>query len=219
MAALILSYLVGSIPTSIIAGRLLKGIDIREHGSGNAGATNAFRVLGWKPGLAVALFDMGKGIFTILVISRIEFLPEWLGTYDGPAVLVPILCCCLAIIGHMFPVFAGFRGGKGVAAGAGAFFALHPVTAAICLAVFTMVLVASGYVSLSSIFAAVTLPLSYVLLILITRGQFDTVWIVFTSLVAALIILMHRRNISRLLAGTENRFEKVRIFARGKGGG
>ena len=217
LTAIAASYIVGSIPTSIIAGRLRRGLDIREHGSGNAGATNVFRVLGWKAGMLVALFDLAKGFLAGGVIPRIDGMPDWLGPYTGPASLIPILCACFAILGHMFPVFAGFQGGKGVATGAGALFALHPAAASTCLLVFSIILVSSGYVSLGSICAAITLPVCTILLRAAIGTPLDPVWTVFTLAVAGLIVFMHRRNISRLIAGTENRFEKLRIFARKKG--
>ena len=218
MLILLLGYLVGSFPTSLLAGRILKGIDIREHGSGNAGATNTFRILGWKAGLAVASLDLAKGCLAVFFLSRIR-LAAGAASPPGPDSLLPILVGCAAILGHIFPVFARFRGGKGVGTGAGAMFALDPVVASCCLCVFILAAFFSGFVSLASILASLALPLSY-LAVTALRGEApDTVWIVFTSATAAFIIFMHRRNIGRLLGGEENRFEKLvslrrRLFGR-----
>ena len=214
---LLLSYLFGSIPTSILAGRLMRGIDIREHGSGNAGATNTFRVLGWKAGLAVAVIDVAKGLLTVLLVARIR-----IGSPPGDPLVEPesllfILSGCAAIAGHIFPVFARFRGGKGVATGAGVVFALQPLVAACCLVTFISVVSLSGYVSLGSIAASVMLPLSYVLITLLRGQPWDAAWLIFCGAIALVIISMHRKNIGRLWRGSENRFDGLRLF-RGRRG-
>jgi glycerol-3-phosphate acyltransferase PlsY len=212
-----LAYLVGSLPTSILAGRLLAGIDIREHGSGNAGATNTFRVLGWKAGLGVALIDFAKGYFTVRLLAAPRLLSSLPALPAGfPAPLLPILLACAVIIGHILPLWAGFRGGKGVAAGAGAVFALQPVAAAICLGGFVLVLISSGLVSLASLTAALLLPLGSLLLAALTGRPPEPVWTIFTAAAALLILLMHRKNIVRLIRGQENRIDKLRLFGRRK---
>jgi len=218
---LTLSYLAGSIPTSILAGRLLRGIDIRRHGSGNAGATNTFRVLGWKAGLAVAAIDVAKGFLAVLLIARIRISggPGAAAVLIQPPSLLPVLAGCAAILGHIFPVFARFRGGKGVGTGAGAMFALHPAVAGCCLFVFVVTALLTGYVSLSSILASITLPVSYLVITALQGEPFDAAWIVFTWCVAAAIVYMHRKNIRRLFRGTESRFEKLRVFRRRLDGG
>jgi len=146
LVILVLSYLTGSFPTSIIVGKLTKGIDVREHGSGNAGGTNAFRVLGWKAGLFVSLVDIAKGTFATLVISRIRFgtLP-----FENPALLM-VLAGIFAILGHTYTIFAGFQGGKGVATGAGMLIGLFPYALLTCLVIFGLTLFSTGLVSLSS---------------------------------------------------------------------
>lgn len=201
IAIIILSYLAGSIPTSIICSRLFRGIDIRDYGSGNAGATNAFRVLGWKIGLLVALVDVGKGVFATLVISKlrlaghpIEFLSQ-----D----IVQIIAGMSAIFGHIWTIFAGFKGGKGVGTAAGMLFSLYPVAGVICLAVFVVVLFSFGYVSLASMSAAVSFPI-VVILLKNQRGYSDEL-IYFAVFIALLIVFTHRSNIRRLLKGEENR--------------
>ncbi|MFQ6617929.1 MAG: glycerol-3-phosphate 1-O-acyltransferase PlsY, partial [Fidelibacterota bacterium] len=148
-------YLVGSIPTSIIAGKLLRGIDIRKHGSGNAGATNVFRVLGPKPGIAVMLIDIGKGVLATLVISSIRVDPVPLS-----AALVQIIAGLSAVSGHIWTIFARFRGGKGVGTAAGMVFSLFPIAALICLGVFVVIVISTRYVSIASMSSAVALPLS-----------------------------------------------------------
>jgi len=221
MTALLLlipaAYLVGSFPTSILAGRLLAGIDIRERGSGNAGATNTFRVLGWKAGLGVALIDFAKGYFTVRLLAAQRLLSALPALPEGfPSPLMPILLACAVIIGHILPLWVGFRGGKGVAAGAGAVFALQPAVAAICLAGFVLVLGSSGLVSLASLTAALLLPLGSLLLAALAGRPPEPVWTIFTAAAALLIFLMHRKNIVRLIRGRENRIDKLRFWGRKK---
>ena len=145
---LLISYLVGSIPTSIIMGRVTRGIDIRDHGSGNAGATNAFRVLGCKPALVVVVADMFKGWLAAALIAGLTF-GGLLGDipFDNPP-LTAILCGAATVLGHTFTIFAGFRGGKGVGALAGMLIHLFPVAVLLGLAVWILVLITTGYVGL-----------------------------------------------------------------------
>jgi glycerol-3-phosphate acyltransferase PlsY len=211
------AYLAGSFPTSILAGRLLAGIDIREHGSGNAGATNTFRVLGWKAGTAVALIDFAKGYFTVRLLGGPRLLSLLPAPPAGfPAALLPILLACAVIGGHILPVWAGFRGGKGVAAGAGAVFALEPVLASVCLAGFVLVLAASGFVSLASMTAALLLPLGSLALAALAGRAPEPVWMTFSTAAALLILLMHRKNIARLWGRRENRIGALRLCGRRK---
>jgi glycerol-3-phosphate acyltransferase PlsY len=207
-----LSFLVGSLPTSIIAGKLLKKIDIRDYGSGNAGATNTFRVLGWKTGIVVAVLDIGKGFITSFVIAHMRIFPHIIGNYSGPQELLGVLCVGAAVAGHMFPPFAGFRGGKGVGTGAGGIFGVFPLAGGVCLTVFVLTLLFSGFVSLSSVLAAITLPISSLIIQLIRSGKVDPLWLVITSVIAAVIVFMHRSNIKRLAAGEESRAEKLWLF-------
>lgn len=197
---LILAYLIGAFPTSIIVGKMLRGIDIRNYGSGNAGGTNVFRVLGWKPGVAVMAFDIFKGIAATLFVPTLQI---------GAAppldpTLVKILAGCAAVLGHIWTVFAGFRGGKGVGTAAGMILALFPVAGLICLAVFFLVLVLTRYVSVSSMAAALTLPI--VLLIFNYLGRpINWYLFIFGTCIALLILFTHRSNIKRLINHTENR--------------
>jgi len=205
---LLLSYLMGSLPTSIIVARITKGIDIRQYGSGNAGGTNSFRVLGWKAGLFVSLVDIGKGAFATLVISTLRFgeLP-----FESQSAVM-ILAGLAAILGHTYTIFAGFKGGKGVATGAGMLLGLFPVAFLICLLVFAVVLFTTGTVSLSSISAAVSLPIALFLLDQFTSAEVDAVLKGVSLIIPLFIIFTHRTNIRRLLKGEENSFEKLKIF-------
>jgi glycerol-3-phosphate acyltransferase PlsY len=183
---------------------MTRGIDIRDHGSGNAGASNAIRVLGWKIGLIVILFDVGKGILATAMISRIRIDPMAL----NPATL-QIMAGSLAIIGHIWTVFAGFKGGKGVATGGGMIFSLYPVAASLCLIIFIMALLTVRIVSVASISAAVSLPVIIILLKTIFNYSVPDELLVFSFLAAILILFTHRGNIRRLLKGEENRFKKI----------
>jgi acyl phosphate:glycerol-3-phosphate acyltransferase len=212
----ILSYLVGSIPTSIIVARKMRGIDIRQHGSGNAGGTNAFRVLGWKAGVFVIIMDMAKGLFATLVVTRLMYGPfpfENITPFDDYTV-VQIIAGCAAILGHVWTVFAGFRGGKGIATAGGMLLGIAPVEVGVSFGVFLIVILVSQYVSLGSLSAAVAFPLTMFLrenVFMVNVRGYDTL-IFFTAGIALLIIYTHRANIGRLLKGTENRVTALRFL-------
>ncbi len=194
--ALVLSYLSGSIPFAAIAGKL-RGVDLRKHGSGNLGATNVFRVLGWKIGIAVFLADALKGALPVL------FLPPRIVSPRDPVVWA-IACGIAAIAGHVRPIFLGLRrGGKGVATAAGVFFALAPIPMAITFAVFVGVVLGTGYVSLGSLISAVVLPV----LLLVTLGPRAPLFAV-STVIALFVFWTHRTNIARLRRGEEHRFGK-----------
>ena len=205
---LLISYITGSFPTSIVMTRVIKNIDIREHGSGNAGATNVFRVLGWKYAILVLAFDIFKGWLPTAVYATIIF--QKLPVPDQG--LVQILCGFAAVIGHIFPIFTGFKGGKGVGSLIGVLLALYPLVFPLCLLIGVVVITTTGYVSLGSISAAIALPI--IILILPRLGLIspNLSLIVFSLLVPWLIIFTHRTNINRIRNGTENRFEKAIIF-------
>jgi glycerol-3-phosphate acyltransferase PlsY len=194
---IVAAYLLGATPTSYIAGRLRRGggIDLREHGSKNLGATNVYRLLGWKYAIPVAAFDVAKGVLPVALFGRWAEGPAWLPVTLGGA----------AVVGHMFSPYVRFRGGKGVATAAGVFLALAPLAFAIAIPVWGLCLWLTGYVSLSSIIAAVTFPLWVRLLTPgAGAGAGPTFWA--SVVLALLIVVAHRANIRRLLAGTENRF-------------
>jgi acyl phosphate:glycerol-3-phosphate acyltransferase len=190
--ALLASYLLGAIPTSHLVSRLFAKIDLREHGSGNLGATNLYRVLGWKYAIPVALFDIAKGAIPVLV-----FAPR---VTDSE--LFAVACGVAAILGHVLSVFVGFKGGKGVATAAGVMLALTPLALAVAATVWAVLVLLTGYVSLGSIAAAAVLPLAVYLLERPTTAEL--LWI--DVAVAAGVIFLHRRNIQRLIRGTESRF-------------
>jgi acyl phosphate:glycerol-3-phosphate acyltransferase len=199
---LCVAYLLGSIPTALIAGRILKGIDIRKQGSGNAGATNTARVLGFKPGLIVAIVDLAKGLAAVLLVSRIASIP---GSYG------PVLCGIIAVIGHVFPVFAGFRGGKGVATAGGAGIALFPILSPLCLACFLLIVALSRRVVVASLSAAFSLPVLY-LASLLFGAKFDPSRMEFAIFIVLFIVFTHRANISRLLHGEEKKLDFKSMF-------
>ncbi len=198
LTAFITAYLLGSIPTAVWAGKILRGIDLREHGSGNAGAANAIRVLGWKIGVPVLLIDMAKGWLAAM-------LPAFFTLADPGTALITNLQIgtgLTAIIGHIFPVFARFRGGKGVATASGVILAIHPLLTLSCLVVFLIILLLTRIVSVSSMSAGIAFPI-----LLFTL--FDTPSLLFKSfsvLIALALIITHRNNIKRLLKGEEKKF-------------
>ena len=196
LIALPLAFLVGAIPTSYFAGRLLKGIDLRRHGSGNLGATNVFRVMGPWPAVAVLMFDVFKGF------APVRWLPVVLGG-RGDIVLICAIAV-MAVLGHVLSPFVGFRGGKGVATGAGVFLAICPAAIVICLLVWAAVFTASRIVSVSSLSAAVALPPAIWFTLERSTAGFATVQ-VFGLVIAAGVFYTHRSNIGRLLRGEEKR--------------
>ena len=204
---IVASYLLGSIPAAYIAARS-RGIDLRQHGSGNLGATNAIRVLGVRTGLAVFAFDMAKGGLPVWLFPRM--LPPALLTSEASTVFA-IACGVAAIVGHARPVYLRFgKGGKGVATAAGLFLALAPIQAILTLAVFAVVLMLSGYVSLGSLVATSTLPV----LLALTVGLKSPVFIISVA-VMAFVFWTHRPNIGRLRRGEEHRFGRRGQKSRG----
>jgi glycerol-3-phosphate acyltransferase PlsY len=188
---LIAAYLAGAIPTSYVTARLVSGVDLRQFGSRNLGATNLYRLLGWKWAVPVGLFDLLKGALPTALAAR--------GTADS--VWWPLLVGVAAVVGHVFSPFVRFRGGKGVAAAAGVTLALVPGALAAAAALWALVTFATGYVSLGSILAAASFPL-FVWLVYPGRPA----WLAMAGLLALFILFTHRTNIRRLLAGTEHRF-------------
>jgi glycerol-3-phosphate acyltransferase PlsY len=191
--AILAAYLLGATPTSYIAGKLGRGIDLREQGSKNLGATNVYRILGWNYAIPVALVDIVKGAIPVLFFAR------WAGAAEHP--WLPVALGGAAVLGHMFSPYVSFKGGKGVATAAGMFLALAPVAVLLAILVWGICLWLTGYVSLSSIIAVTSVPLWVALL------QPDSPYVFWASIaLVALIVFAHRRNIGRLFAGTENRF-------------
>jgi glycerol-3-phosphate acyltransferase PlsY len=203
LLTLILSYLLGSVATAVWTGKLFHGIDVREHGSGNAGATNVIRILGWKTGIPVLLIDVLKG--WVAAMLPVFFT---LGG-EGTALLTnyQILAGVAVVIGHIFPIFAGFHGGKGVATIFGVLLAIHPLLTISCMGVFLCVMLITGYVSLASMSAGVAFPI-FLLLFFNTPSLFFKI---FSILVAIALIYTHRKNILRLLKGEETKLFKKGI--------
>ena len=195
---ILLSYLAGSIPTSIWLARLWKGIDIRQHGSGNAGATNVYRVLGPIPALITAVIDAGKGWLSALYFARIFEMPEqyqvWFGLASG----------IVAVTGHIYTVFAGFKGGKGVLTGAGVLAAFDPIALLVGVFVFALLLAVFKMVSLGSLAAASSI--TFFLLLSNIFGRKVEIPVFFACLILTLLLFYtHRQNIKRILTGTERK--------------
>jgi acyl phosphate:glycerol-3-phosphate acyltransferase len=189
---LIASYLLGAVPTSYLAARLFRGIDLREHGSRNLGATNLYRVLGWRYAVPVGLLDAAKGLVPVLVFAR----------QVSSSQLFALICGLVAVVGHVFSVFVGFKGGKGVATAAGVMLGLTPAALGVAVLVWAALVYLTGYVSVGSIAAAAIFPLAVYLLE--PPDQPAMLWL--DIAVAAAIVWFHRGNIQRLFKGTENRF-------------
>ena len=197
----ILAYLIGSIPTSVWISKAIFNIDIRDYGSGNPGATNTFRVLGSKWGSIVMIVDVTKGA---IATSLYILIPYYL-TNELARTNFMIVLGLASVIGHIFPIWAGFRGGKGVATILGMALAIQPIVALICLLVFLFTLLTTRFVSLSSLIAGV----AFMVLILFIFNEKETMYRLFAIIVALMVIITHQKNISRLLKGTEN---KVPLF-------
>jgi acyl phosphate:glycerol-3-phosphate acyltransferase len=196
---LVAAYLIGAFPSSYVVGKVTRGIDLRQHGSGNLGATNAFRVLGWKAATPVFVLDIFKGWLPTFAFPRIDRNDAWeLALAYGAA----------AIVGHVFSIYVKFKGGKGVATGAGIFLALAPAAVGVGLLVWTALLFTTGIVSVASISAALVLPIAVAAL-----GA-PTVVVALAVALSAFVIYAHRANIRRLMRGEEPSFRKKKEAAR-----
>ncbi|CAN5788517.1 glycerol-3-phosphate 1-O-acyltransferase PlsY [soil metagenome] len=193
------AYLIGAVPTALWVGQAFYNLDIRQHGSGNSGATNTFRVLGKKPGAVVMLVDIFKGwVATSLagvLVAQGAISPDQL-------ILFQLIMGMTAVVGHIFPVYAGFKGGKGIATLCGMVLAIHLEAALVCMAIFLVVLFTSRYVSLGSMIAALAFP---ILLLLPRFNPEEPILIVFGFIIFAIVVLTHRKNINRLLQGEESK--------------
>jgi glycerol-3-phosphate acyltransferase PlsY len=204
LTIILLGYLIGSIPTAVWVGKVFHGIDIREHGSKNAGATNTFRVLGKRFGWLVLIVDVSKGILAACLPHFFSYVLEG---YKDEFLILQLCGSFSAVFGHVFPIFAQFRGGKGVATSLGIVIGINPYAALVCLAIFLIVFLSSRYVSLGAIISALCFPfVSYFMI------QEDArIMIVFTVVLGVMVILAHRKNIDRLWKGEEN---KMNLFAK-----
>ncbi len=204
ISALIAAYLLGSIPTAVWLGQAFYGVDVREYGSGNAGATNTFRVLGKKAGIAVMIIDISKG-YTATKLAAFIGLSITGPHFSAQFVNYELALGVIAVMGHLFPVFAGFRGGKGVATLFGMVLAVNPMAALLCVIVFVVVLLTTKYVSLSSICAGFTFPIGIVF-VLQSSVKSEALYGI---CVCVLILVTHQKNLERLLKGKES---KVYLF-------
>ena len=199
----IVAYLLGSIPSAVWVGKAWYNIDVREHGSKNAGATNTFRVLGKKPGIVVLSIDIIKG--ALATFLPVVVLNSTLRIENEHVIQIQILAAIFAVIGHVFPIFAQFKGGKGVATSLGVIIGLQPLAALVCVVLFLIVFILFQFVSLGAIVAALSFPLVIRFII-----QEDSNWLFcFSILLSFLVIFAHRKNIRRLVKGEE---AKMNLF-------
>ncbi len=198
---LLVSYLIGSIPSAVWVGRTFYNTDVREYGSGNAGATNTFRVLGKKPGIVVLIMDVLKGFFAV----KVAYI---MGDYDSLSpefIDFEIALAICGLLGHIFPVYVGFRGGKGVATMLGILIGIHPEAAFFCAISFIITLLISGYVSLGSMVSAITFPV-IIMVFYSTNSSIN----IFSLAVSILVLVTHQRNIERIFRNEESRVKWFR---------
>ncbi|MDX1439330.1 MAG: glycerol-3-phosphate 1-O-acyltransferase PlsY [Rubricoccaceae bacterium] len=207
---LIVSYLLGSIPVSLIAGRI-RGIDLHAIGSGNAGATNVFRTLGVGAGILVFIMDAAKGFMATRLVTQLRLeqnLPGWLG--DNAEIWIMVIAGSAAILGHVYTIigryfYGTFKGGKGVATGTGMLLGIIPVAIGVAMALFSAIVYTTRFVSLGSIIATVSLPLTLLVQRLVFHDYYPGPIFWFVAIVPVFILYTHRENVKRLLAGTEKR--------------
>ncbi len=211
LTVIFISYLLGSIPSAIWVGKIFKGVDVREHGSGNAGTTNTFRVLGVPFGITVFVMDFMKGFVPSFWLSVLAF-----DLFSGPLApplwdveaFLKISCGLFAVIGHMFPIFANFKGGKGAATACGMLFGVEPISISISATIFVLTILITRYVSLASILASFFYPITLLIMRYALDIDIDGSIIIFSVLVATGIIVRHKSNIQRLKDGTESKVGK-----------
>jgi glycerol-3-phosphate acyltransferase PlsY len=196
------AYILGSIPTAVWVGKRFYGLDVREHGSKNAGATNTFRVLGKKPGKIVLAIDVLKGLIAVLLPLTVAYTHN-----ENTIINYKLFAAIFVILGHVFPLFAGFRGGKGVATSLGVIFAIHPPAAGICLAIFLLVFLTFNYVSLGAIVTAISFPIVIYFVFNVTSLPLT----IFSIVIGAAVVITHKKNILRLIQGSEN---KMFVFSK-----
>lgn len=197
----LIAYLLGSIPTAVWVGKTYYGIDVRQHGSNNAGATNTFRVLGKKPGIVVLLIDVLKGALAVL-LPYFVLKNQWSA---NEVIEVELIAAIMAIVGHVFPIFAQFKGGKGVATSLGVIVGIHPPAAGICLLIFLLVFITFKYVSLGAIVTAIAFPL-----LIVFYFKVDSLWLqAFSIVLGSVVVFTHKKNIKRLINREES---KMNLF-------
>jgi len=196
---IVIAYLIGSIPTAVWVSKAFFGIDIREYGSGNAGATNTFRVLGSRWGTFVMVIDVLKGVAATSLYILLPYYMSGANEWDRTNFMVGLGLA--AVLGHIFPIWANFRGGKGVATLFGMILAIQPLVAVLCVGIFLLVLYLTRFVSLSSILASV----AFAVFILVIFNEKEPLYRAFAIAVALLVVLTHQKNITRLLRGSESK--------------
>lgn len=196
-----IAYLLGSIPTAVWVGRVYFDVDVREHGSKNAGATNTFRVLGKKAGIFVLAADVIKGVLAVII----PFLTTSLGWTDDHLIHLKIGTGIIVVLGHIFPIFAGFNGGKGVATSLGVIIGVHPQAALICVILFMIIFIIFNYVSLGAIVASISFPLT----VEFVFNNENLSLTIFSIVLSSAVVILHHKNIKRLIAGNEN---KMNLF-------
>lgn len=204
---ILISYLLGALPFGIIVTRIGKGVDVREHGSGSSGFTNVYRVAGIGPGIVVALLDIAKGFVVVMLVAA----GFHSGEFGLSIIHYQIICGCLAVIGHIFTIFARFRGGKGVLVALGVCVGLIPVEVAFAAVVFVIVFALFRYISAGSLAAATSLPVILIVEKFVLNRDIDTALLALTIAIAVVIIFAHRGNIRRLMRGEENKFSRVKV--------
>lgn len=212
LAIALIAYLLGAIPFGLVISQKMAGVDIRQHGSGNIGATNVFRVLGVKYGILTAVLDVGKAVASVLLAGLIiGNEPLMVASYDIHVPLAQILAALMVMVGHNWSVYIRFKGGKGVSAFFGGLVTINWFVALVALAVIAVVVIITRYVSLGSMSAALGALLTFVALTVM--GMTAPIYVIYGLLAALLIIYQHRSNIQRLLSGTENRLgdKKARV--------
>jgi glycerol-3-phosphate acyltransferase PlsY len=194
-----MAYFIGSIPTAVWVGKWFYGTDVREHGSGNAGTTNTIRVLGPKAGIPVFIIDVMKGFAAVKMayLCRSSF-----GEHNQMFAMFRVILSFMVILGHVFPVFAGFRGGKGIATSLGAVLALFAYPAIVSFVVFMIILLSTNYVSLGSVVVAAIFPFVCIIIF----GNTEYAYVIFSIAVSVFVIVTHRKNINRLISGDETKF-------------
>ncbi len=206
ITGVVVSYLLGSMPTALWVGKAFYGIDIREHGSGNSGASNTFRVLGKKAGTIVLLVDVLKGLTAASLVRYLPFIE--IGTVRY--VNLQLLFGLVSVLGHIFPIYANFKGGKGIATLLGMVIGIHYLSAVVCIVLFVVILFSTRYVSLSSILASVAFPL---IAIVIYKNE-EPFFVAFGIAAALMVVLTHQKNIVRLVAGSENKAKLLKKHKR-----
>jgi len=194
---LVLAYLIGALPSSVWIGMKFYDTDVREHGSGNAGATNTFRVLGKRAGIIVLILDILKAWIAVSLLSVLA---------GNESIEFQLTLGLVAVLGHIFPIYIGFRGGKGIASLLGVIISIHPMAALISIGVFLLTLIISRFISLSSMFAACAFPV----LIVYYFNESNNSLIIFSVMVAVLVIFTHKKNIERLLKNEESKVSILR---------